>query len=290
MADKDAAEKILESYNDVFADIVNVLLFQGREVVKADELIDQTPRAAYKADGRIREIERDVAKRWCQQNIRIACIGFENQTRSDPDMPLRVMGYDGAEYRAQLNGTERYPVVTLVLYFGYQKHWDKPRNLLSCFHVPEDFRPYVHDYAINLFEIAYLTREQVKLFKSDFGIVADYFVQMREKGDYHPDPVRMEHIQEVLQLLSVMTGDHRYEENYAKEMEGGSVTMCEVLNRIENKGRLEGRLEGKHEGEMARAKETAQRMWAKGYALEEIADMVSVNIDLLRQWLGLLSA
>ena len=64
MAQKDITEKILEAYNDVFADIVNVLLFDGREVLKAEELVDQAPRAAYKADGKVREIERDVAKRW----------------------------------------------------------------------------------------------------------------------------------------------------------------------------------------------------------------------------------
>ena len=66
-----------------------------------------------------------MAKRWKKGNIRVACIGMENQTQADPDMPLRIMGYDGAEYRAQLlknNAAEsRYPVVTLVLYFGYEK-------------------------------------------------------------------------------------------------------------------------------------------------------------------------
>ena len=65
-------------------------------------------------------MERDVAKRWRNGNIRIACVGIENQTNPDPDMPLRVMGYDGVEYRAQLladhtAGKNRYPVVTLVL-------------------------------------------------------------------------------------------------------------------------------------------------------------------------------
>ena len=53
MAKKNIAEKILESYNDVFSDIVNVLLFDGREVVPADELEDQAPRAYYKTDGKI---------------------------------------------------------------------------------------------------------------------------------------------------------------------------------------------------------------------------------------------
>lgn len=72
MGEMDVVEKILESYNDVFADIVNVLLFNGESVIKPDELVDQAPRAAYKVDGRIREIERDVAKRWLKSNIRIA--------------------------------------------------------------------------------------------------------------------------------------------------------------------------------------------------------------------------
>ena len=38
MAQKDTSEKILESYNDVFSDIVNVLLFNGKQVLSADEL------------------------------------------------------------------------------------------------------------------------------------------------------------------------------------------------------------------------------------------------------------
>lgn len=79
MAQKDTSEKILESYNDVFSDIVNVLLFNGKQVLSADELEDQAPRSYYKADGKIREIERDVAKRWKNGNIRVACIGFETR-------------------------------------------------------------------------------------------------------------------------------------------------------------------------------------------------------------------
>ena len=157
MGEMDVAEKILESYNDVFADIVNVLLFNGKAVVKPDELIDQVPRAAYKADGRVREIERDVAKRWLKSNIRIACIGFENQTEPDADMPLRVYSYDGAEYRTQLlkenQGKPRYPVVTLVLYFGYKKRWDKATTLYESVNVPDLFKPFVSDVKINLYNM-----------------------------------------------------------------------------------------------------------------------------------------
>ena len=239
MAEKDTTEKILEAYNDVFSDIVNVLLFHGEEVLKPEELEEQAPRSYYKADGKVHEIERDVAKRWKKEQIRLACIGVENQTGVDPDMPLRVIGYDGAEYRAQLLEKEagvRYPVVTLVLYFGHKKHWNQPKSLLERVDVPEKFRPFVNDYKINLFEIAYLTHEQVEMFQSDFRIVADYFVQKREKDDYTPSAQTMKHVQETLQLLSVMTGDHRFEDVWNDQQKGGPQNMCEVLERVENRG------------------------------------------------------
>ena len=153
MGEKDTTEKILLAYSDVFADIVNGLLFKGEQIVLPEELADQAPRAAYKADGKIREIERDVAKRWLRNHIRIACIGFENQAEDDP------------EYRTQLlkenRDNPRYPVVTLVLYFGYKKHWGAPVWLHEAVEIPEVFKPYVTDVRINVFEIAYLTDEEL---------------------------------------------------------------------------------------------------------------------------------
>ncbi len=133
-------------------------------------------------------------------------------------MPLRVFGYDGAEYRTQLLKENRnhpfYPVVTLVLYFGQEKHWDKPLTLHEAVNVPEVFKPFVPDMKVNLFEIAFLTHEQVSLFKSDFRVVADYFVQKRERNDYTPNPDKQDHIQAVLQPLGVMTHYGRFEEAY----------------------------------------------------------------------------
>ena len=309
MAEKDVTEKILESYNDVFSDIVNVLLFGGKEVVAPDELEDQAPRAYYKADGKVRELERDVAKRWKKGNIRVACIGFENQTQADANMPLRVIGYDGAEYRAQLADESQdalYPVVTLVLYFGYKKHWDKPLSLKERLSIPPEFEPFVSDYKVNLFEIAYLTHEQVELFQSDFRIVADYFVQKREKGEhgeYTPDPRQIRHVQETLQLLSVMTRDHRFEEAYNEAytkdgMEGGPHTMCEFLDRVENRGiekglseglregLTKGRNEGLREGRSEAKREIAFSLQGMGMPVEKIAEAVKVSVETVKQWLA----
>ena len=157
MAEKDITEKTLESYADVFADIVNVLLFKGKQILNPEDLRDALPRSIYKVDGKLHEQERDTAKFWIAKNIRIALIGLENQTDTDDDMVLRVISYDGAAYREQINRDktrktkERYPVVTLVLYFGYKKRWDKPLNLKSCFNIPKELDPYINDYQVNLF-------------------------------------------------------------------------------------------------------------------------------------------
>ena len=86
---KDLAEKTLESYNDVFADIANVLLFDGRHVISEGELQEADPRSQYKTDSSYHELERDVAKYWRRQGIKLAFLGYENQSEEDSDIPLR---------------------------------------------------------------------------------------------------------------------------------------------------------------------------------------------------------
>ena len=140
MAEKDMAEKTLEAYDDVFADIVNGLLFKGEQVVREAALMDAQPFSMYKVDGNLHEQERDVAKYWnglsaSGVNVRIAFLGMENQTKYEKDMPLRVIGYDEAAYRAELSQKDRYPVLTLILYFGYEK-WRKNRSLFDAMIAP----------------------------------------------------------------------------------------------------------------------------------------------------------
>lgn len=62
MGAKDITEKILADYNDVFADIVNGVLFDGEQVVSEHALRNVKDKSQYKFDNRIHEQERDVAK------------------------------------------------------------------------------------------------------------------------------------------------------------------------------------------------------------------------------------
>lgn len=118
-------------------------------------------------------------------SVKFALIGLENQTRIDPCMPMRVLNYDGVSYRSQLltKGAKKYPVITLVLYFGEQP-WSGPRTLYECVDVPEDLKDFVSDYRINVIDIASLPRNTIKKFKSDFRVAADYFWQHRNNKDY----------------------------------------------------------------------------------------------------------
>ena len=252
MQEKDITQKMLERHNDVFSDIVNVLLFGGKKVVEEETLFDAVTDSALKIDGRVRFQDRDVAKYWKDSKINIALLGIENQTNPDKFMPLRVMGYDGLEYtrqvRKECNGESKYPVITLVLYLGYDKKWTYPKNLFGVLDIDEELKPYVNDYKINLFEIAYLDRETIDSFKSDFWILADYLYQMRVNKNYVADKRSIGHIEELLMLMSAMTGDKRFEEIIDEANTKEVVNMCEVLDIVEARGIEKGIEKGREEG------------------------------------------
>lgn len=273
MGAKDIVEKHLEEYDDVFADIVNVLLFNGKQLVKENELENGLTKSQYKADlSEIHEQERDVAKFWKNGLIKIAIYGFENQTQIDKDMPFRIIGYDGQSYRSQLladeNGkksSNRYPVITLILYFG-NNHWKGCRSLYDVLNIPKELKPFVSNYNINVFEIAYLSPEQVNMFTSDFKYVADYFVQMRCNKDYIPSKETIKHVDAVLKIMSVLTNDTRFIEAQNNK-EGGVSSMCEVLDKIEQKGMEKERIS------------SIKRMLKDGKTPEQISDFCGYLLE-----------
>ena len=62
MAEKDITEKNLEALNDVFADIVNVLLFNGEKVINEKDHEGDTTKSIFKADRKIHKQQRDDTK------------------------------------------------------------------------------------------------------------------------------------------------------------------------------------------------------------------------------------
>ena len=280
MGEKDIAEKNLEAFNDVFADIVNVLLFKGNKLMKEKDLESAAKDSMFKADGKIHQQERDVSKFWKNGEIRISILGFENQTNPDKDMPLRVISYDGASYKQQLLDNEKdktkdtkkkslYPVVTLVLYFGTDEKWSTHKNLLSCFNVPEELKPFVNDYKINVFNIAWLSDKTIDKFQSDFKIIAKYFQSIRIKKNYKGSTEEIKHVDALLKMLSALTGDNSFEEVYNEgNLNKGGVTMCEVVEKIKNEGKAE----------------LIRKMLDANFATEQqIADLLKISVKEVKK-------
>ena len=253
MAEKDLSGKYLEEYPDVFADIFNVLLF-GRECLCPDDLLGGPTESIYKAENGldVNEQRRDISKYLIRDNKIIVLLGIENQSYRDSCMPVRVLGYDYSSYRSQIvNGGRKYPVITLVLNFT-DKEWNDELSLEDYLNCPEDFKEYISDYKTKIINVAFIPKNIRCRLKSDFRIIANFFAEMRENGDYIPDSTALSHEMAVLNMLKVFTGDERYElieNNIRKRKDNGEViSMCTFIDEWENKGIQIGIKQGIQQG------------------------------------------
>lgn len=284
MGEKDLAGKRLEDYNDVFADIYNVLVFRERRLEES-RLHSGQESSVYKADGDgLREQRRDTLKEYVDESrYMIASYGIENQSGCTKYMPVRVMGYDYGSYRTQMDyGEKLHPVLTIVLNFTDRRWKEKAKSIYGIMEIPEYMKEYVQDYRILVFDIAFLADETIEQFQSDFKAVARFFKDRRLKRQAGDDTVELKHPEAVVELLSVFARDKRYE-NAVPEIqrirkEGRRITMCEVLQGYIDQGIKQGI-------EQANLS-IIHRMNEYGDSLEKIAVIVNMPKERVREILG----
>lgn len=291
----DAVEKILEEHPDVFADIINGLIYNGKDIVKPENLVDGPTAAMYKAaEGNINQKDRDVSKSDVKKGIEYAIYGAENQTSINRIMPVRIMGYDYASYDRSINklkaqnrkekreanyaeeihpGQKVCPVVTLVLYFG-SKRWDGPKTLHDMLDIPEALKPYVPNYSINLIEVAFLPDITIECFKSDFRLVAEFFKAKRlgklKEWDYNKKKII--HMAELMEFFATFTNNKRFEEikeAMVERAKKGEVTMYEPLGLVSEEELAEAEEKGKAEGRYQDVEKLISKM---GLSKEEAMD------------------
>ena len=168
-------------------------------------------------------------------------------------MPLRVIAYDGACYRSQMlkkDTKEFCKIITLVLYFG-DNHWKDDKELREVINQESGNEELFQNYKLNVFDIAYLTEEQIKMFQSDFGIIADYFVKRRKGYKTIENHKPIKHVDEMLKFMRIFAEDERFLQLDVKKNEKGEVTMCTILDTAINKGISQGITQGKIIGENA---------------------------------------
>lgn len=294
MGTKDTTQKRLEDFEDIFADISNVLLYDGEDVIKENELETVTVKDTYTVEQQIHEVERDVAKRWRHHSLHISLIGLENQTDPDYKMPLRVICYDGASYRAQLNAEEpkkTYPVITLVLYMGTEKHWTAPKQLTDCFKYDERLSKFISNYKINVVELAWLSDEQIMKFKTEFRNFVELLRDTRLGRKPQYSPIQLKHVHELLQLMRVMSSNDEYEQLLKqttnnlkqKKLKGDEITMKKIVSLGFDEARAEARAAGLAEGEAQEKFATAKRMLALGKSLQDIMLITDLPMSKIQE-------
>ena len=63
---------------------------------------------------------------------------------------------------------------------------------------------------LNVFEIVYLTEEQIEMFQSDFGIIEDYFVKRRKGYKTIENYKQIKHVDEMLKFMRIFVEDERF--------------------------------------------------------------------------------
>ncbi len=252
MGQKDLAAKRFERSPEVFADIINALVFEGEKVVLPQDLQPAPTESLYPAvSGKLHGQYNDVSK-YEMQNGRIAIqYTLENQSRPDYRILLRKAGYEGAIYRQQYDGKDTYPAITLVLYWG-EPAWNSSPDLYKFFRrkkIHRLARKYIDNVCLHMYSMRRLPQEVRRRFRSDMRVVADY---LAEGKGYEPADQEIVDIDGTLRMLYALTGDADFINNIGMMLErqrrGGRVTMCEVVDKFVQRGREQGIKEGIKEG------------------------------------------
>ena len=273
MGQKDLSERKLFEFNDVFADVVNGLLFSGEEVVKEDELEDIPSKSNLrKADGRLGYQERDVSKLWRKGGAIISLFGIENQTEIDKNMIFRIMGYDVMSYKNQISREEAvrkrlrrlrdctdeaskkteerlrrelnelqdiYPVVTIVLYYG-KMQWESPLSLKKRLNISDKLKDIIPEYNVNVYNLGTIPDEEIARLKRDFKIIVDF---LKNGDNLKVETETITHLPEMLDFFGAFVGDERFEEirdtiisSYGERKSDAMCDIKEVLDKIEHRG------------------------------------------------------
>ncbi len=290
MGSKDLREKHLFSYNDVFASAWNDLAPACAENANAalkwfdpEDLTDAPTETVAVLRGGISQRYRDILKyAGSELGLNIAMFGLENQTTVDWEMPMRVMMYDAMAYLAQIqnrqDGQNLVPIFTRVLYFGYNKRWNAPRRLSDRCAIPERFRAHFQDYAVDVIEMAWLDDSQIDRLGGDIKALAIFLRNLRLNEFRSWPEIEIKHVSEMLDLFAAITGQSRFEEMKLEFKDEGSVKMCEVLQKYDEKLIREGEKRGEKRGMNEKAVSVAKKLIGMKMNNADIADVTGLPL------------
>lgn len=250
MGDKDKTEKLFVGCRDVFAELVNVLIYQGAGPLEETAMLPGPTESVFPREGRgLHSQFQDYSMYDMGGGAPRALYTIENQGGVDRQMPLRCAGYEGAAYRRQYghgDGRGIYPVISMVLNWG-ESRWDAAMSVRELLDHP--VAPVAEEYLdrnrIHVFDMRFLDQAVREQFEGDARVVLDYLCDpagMRLRNQ------RLRNPEEVMRMLHALSGDERYLSSIEYMKEGGGRKVCELLDEMVNKGIEQGIAQGIEQG------------------------------------------
>ena len=273
---------------EVFADFVNLVLFNGNEIIKPDLL------HTWDSDGSTvfhdRNVIESVERR--RDNIMLAeideisvLIAIEHQQRIDYSMCKRVLTYDHATYNQQFNlcdiSKRQYlhpiPVVTIVIYSG-ENNWIKPRTLKDCMYIPEVIDDKINDWNGNIMDMKEMDTAKLKCTSNQKIVMAlQRFYTWDKNLDSIADMTLSK--EEAIVISTLIRVDELID--YIEKEEKEEINMCTAIREF--------RAEGERIGENRGIKIGEDRGIKIGIDKGEKSGLIKTLVDLLKLKLGKLS-
>ena len=220
-----------------FADICNYAFFQGKQIIKPEELVSRENDVSTLIGKEALPMEtkryRDIVRK-ASINGEYMIIGVEHQSTLDKNMIIRILNYDAQLYINQVErGKEVYPVGTSVFYTG-DKEWTYPKSLKESLKVPPEMEDYINDWKLPVLE---LQKMDPQILKSKRLKEVVEISQIMLKGDYEKLRTNRMISVENYKMAAILTHTDIKEEDLP---EGDEINMCKAMDqlfqRFENQG------------------------------------------------------
>ena len=237
---------------ECFADLCNYAFFQGRQVIKPEELVSRENDLSTLTGNIEKPTEikryRDVVRKASIHGDYVI-IGVEHQSTFDKNMIFRILNYDATTYINQVESKkEVYPVGSFVFYTG-DEEWNLPETLKS---IPSEMEPYINDWRLPVIDLK--TMDARKLTNRRLRDVVE-ISQSMFAGSYEGLRENRKIETESFMMAATFTRTNIRREDLP---EGDEINMCKAMDqlfqRFENQGIEKGELIGLEKGKQEEKK------------------------------------
>ena len=220
-----------------FADICNYAFFQGKQIIKPEELVSRENDVSTLMGKELLPMEtkryRDIVRK-ASINGDYMIIGVEHQSTLDKNMIIRILNYDAQLYINQVeSGKEVRPVGSFVFYTG-DKEWTYPKSLKESLKIPPEMEKYINDWKLPVLELKKMDPQILK--SKRLKEVVEISQSMLE-GDYEKLRTNRMISVENYKIAAILTHTDIKEEDLP---EGDEINMCKAMDqlfqRFENQG------------------------------------------------------